>query len=574
MEETDYRLAHLTKVLGERYAFEKLIGRGGFATVYRVRNLRLDRVEALKVLNENHGGEKEFSQRFLQEAKVAAALDHPSIIKIFDFGEFNGIFWYSMQLIEGITLASRLDLTGPLDEAAAARVALPVLDALDYSHRKGVIHRDIKPDNIILDERNRPYLMDFGIAKSTGSALKTQTGFVLGTPAYVAPEQATGTELDGRADIYSFGITLYEALTGKLPFEAKDGLQAVLKRLTDDPPLPSTKRPVAPEMESIVMKALARQREGRFSSASEMRQSLERFLARQTGAASLAGLSATGVTEETVVAFERPPSRVEAAPAPVSVGTAPPATAGATLRTAGPVAPPEPGDPRQTLAAPPGWIPAPPAPAPSPTTAVPSRVPTPPQRRSAVSPALAVGGLLAALVVIAGGSFALFRFRPLSQTRGDVVPEPAAPPATTGPAYPAPLPTAAPEPTPTAAPEPTPVRPTPVPAVERPAPRPSPRPAPDEPPVARRAVTPPQLEGEGSFSTPAGLPASCLGVPFVVSVRIGADGTVRETRLLGSGHGECTKGVIESVSTRRFRPALDAEDRPVDGRATLSLQFD
>ncbi|MDL1951544.1 serine/threonine protein kinase, partial [Acidobacteria bacterium ACD] len=305
---SDYRLEHLRKVLGDRYAFDKLIGRGGFAAVYRVRNLRLERVEALKVLNDDHSGEKEFSERFTNEARVAAALDHPSIVKIYDFGEVSGIFWYSMQLIEGSTLADRMDLTGPMDEAAAARIAVPVLDALDYSHRRGVIHRDIKPDNIILDEKGRPYLMDFGIAKSTGSALKTQTGFVLGTPAYVSPEQATGTGLDGRADLYSFGITLYEMLTGKLPFEAADGLQAVLKRLTTDPEPPSRKRPVGREMESIVMKALARQRESRFSSALEMRASLEAFLARTTGSGP-ALLSGTSVSQETIVAAERPPSR-------------------------------------------------------------------------------------------------------------------------------------------------------------------------------------------------------------------------------------------------------------------------
>src|SRR5512146_1418721 len=174
--------AGLQELLSGRYRIDGELGRGGFATVYRVWNVRLGRAEALKVLAPGHQADEDFPRRFMQEVRLAASLEHPSIVKVYDFGEAPGIYWYSMQLVDGRTLSGRLRQEGAIPEAEAARIAVPLLDALAYSHARGIVHRDIKPENVILDAEGRPYLMDFGIAKSQGSLDKTKQGFVMGTP--------------------------------------------------------------------------------------------------------------------------------------------------------------------------------------------------------------------------------------------------------------------------------------------------------------------------------------------------------------------------------------------------------
>ncbi|MCP4966135.1 MAG: serine/threonine protein kinase, partial [bacterium] len=211
---TDYRIQHLREKLGERYEFQALLGRGAFAAVYLVRNLRLNRLEALKVLSDAYDHDDAFVQRFIQEAKLVASLDHPNIVKVYDFGEVDGIVWFSMQHIDGPTLRSELKAQGRLSPIAVARLTIPLLGALGYSHELGTVHRDIKPSNILLDGRGHPYIMDFGIAKSSANALKTMTGRILGTPVYISPEQIQQGEVDGRADLYALGVAMYEMLAG------------------------------------------------------------------------------------------------------------------------------------------------------------------------------------------------------------------------------------------------------------------------------------------------------------------------------------------------------------------------
>ncbi|MBK9089619.1 MAG: serine/threonine protein kinase [Holophagales bacterium] len=270
----------LQELLGDRYRIDRELGRGGFATVYQVWNPRLERSEALKVLAPGHQADEDFSRRFTQEVRLAAALEHPSIVKVYDFGETGGIYWYTMQLVEGRTLSGEVRERGPLRERETARIAIPLLEALEYSHGRGIVHRDIKPENIILDREGRPFLMDFGIAKSAGSLVKTQTGFLLGTPAYVAPEQAQGKKLDGRADLYALGVTLYKTASGVYPFEANDPLQAVILRLTQPPrPLGEARPGADPAFAGIVMRALEREPEGRWDSARAMRDALDAYLA-------------------------------------------------------------------------------------------------------------------------------------------------------------------------------------------------------------------------------------------------------------------------------------------------------
>ncbi len=177
----DPRLTRLAKSLEDRYEFNAILGRGGAGTVYLVRNKVLNREEALKVLTES--SDPEFARRFVKEAKVAASLDHPRIVKIYDFGGFEDILWCSMQLVDGPTLAHIMEGGIRMDQTSMARLAVPLLDALDYSHRRGIVHRDIKPANILVNVDGRPFISDFGIAKTDDAMQKTLTGQLMGTPA-------------------------------------------------------------------------------------------------------------------------------------------------------------------------------------------------------------------------------------------------------------------------------------------------------------------------------------------------------------------------------------------------------
>jgi serine/threonine-protein kinase len=302
---SESRAARIASLLAERYELLEQFGQGGFATVYRVKNLRLGRVEALKVLSQELTEDSDFALRFQQEARVSASLDHPNIVKIYDYGVIAGIAWFSMQFINGQSLGRELN-AGLLrmDLSEAVRIAAYVLDALEYSHGRGVIHRDIKPDNIMIDAWRRPYLADFGIAKAEDSLVKTRSGLLIGSPAYMAPEQLRGGVSDARTDLYALGVTLYRMLTGSLPFQGADAMSVAMKKLQEAPEALRAKRPeVDPRLESIIMRALSREPEQRFATAHAMREALEAYsdgLAKldwpgrpsRSGAAANAGSSA------------------------------------------------------------------------------------------------------------------------------------------------------------------------------------------------------------------------------------------------------------------------------------------
>jgi serine/threonine-protein kinase len=211
------------KLVGQHlgpYQIEEILGSGGMAVVYRALGAEGQAV-ALKVLFPPPGAENELRLRFEREARTAARLRHPGIVPVLEAGQAEGCAYLAMPFIKGQTLAARLteQLPQPLDEATAADIAWQMADALDYAHRQGVVHRDVKPSNIMLTPEGRAMLTDFGVAQALDDSSLTRTGLTVGTPAYMAPEQVSGDQtVDGRADLYSLGIVLYQMVTGRTPF--------------------------------------------------------------------------------------------------------------------------------------------------------------------------------------------------------------------------------------------------------------------------------------------------------------------------------------------------------------------
>jgi serine/threonine protein kinase len=251
------------------------LGEGGMAAVYQAYQPSVDRFVALKVLSRYFTNDPQFLERFRREAKTVAQLQHPHILPVFDFGESDSYAFLVMPFVQGGTLAQLLN-GSPVSMTVTARVIRQVCEALDYAHAKGIVHRDIKPSNILIDERGNCLVADFGLARIAEGATKlTQTGAVMGTPAYMSPEQADGKDVGPQSDIYSVGIVLYEMLTGRVPFEAETPIAVAIKHLTAPLPPPRILNPaLIPEIEAVVLKALARSRSDRFSSAEALVASL------------------------------------------------------------------------------------------------------------------------------------------------------------------------------------------------------------------------------------------------------------------------------------------------------------
>ncbi|MFN7956329.1 MAG: serine/threonine-protein kinase [bacterium] len=278
VQSSDYRVRYLERTLAGRYAFRRWVGEGGFAAVYEVEHVPSGRREALKILLRDHRDEQVFARRFEREARLAASLDHPNIVSIHEYGDAHGIFWYSMPFIEGASLASVL-ARGPLAWWEAVALALPIVDALHHCHVRGVVHRDVKPENVLVGTDGEPHLMDFGLAKSAQDPDLTRKGLLVGTPAYVAPEQLAGTGVDGRADLYAVGVMLYEMVSGGLPFVADGSTKALLARLEQEPtPIAERVVGIAPSLAQAIHTALAREPAARFADAATMRAALAELL--------------------------------------------------------------------------------------------------------------------------------------------------------------------------------------------------------------------------------------------------------------------------------------------------------
>ena len=242
-------LTNLGAALADRYRIERELGSGGMATVYLAHDLRHDRRVAIKVLR-NELAESLGRERFLREIRLAAKLTHPHILPLYDSGEATGFLYFVMPVMEGQTLRDRLRQEGQLSVDAAMRIASEVADALDYAHRNDVVHRDIKPENILLHEQHA-MVADFGVGKAilaaaVDSATATQIGVVVGTPAYMSPEQAAGDAIDGRSDLFALGCVLYEMLTGEAPFTGPTMQAVIAKRFHHTPPAVTATRPAVP----------------------------------------------------------------------------------------------------------------------------------------------------------------------------------------------------------------------------------------------------------------------------------------------------------------------------------------
>src|SRR6188508_2928758 len=269
--------SRLQSALADRYRIERELGSGGMATVYLAADLRHDRKVAIKVLKPELAAVLG-AERFIVEIKTTASLQHPHILPLFDSGSANGILFYVMPYIEGITIREKLNRETQCGVDEAIRIAREIADALDYAHRHGVIHRDIKPENILLHD-GRAMVMDFGIAIALSAAAggrMTETGLSLGTPHYMSPEQATAEkEISARSDIYSLASVLYEMLTGNPPHTGASAQQIIMKIITEPAqPVTSLRRSVPANVAAAIDKALEKLPADRFATANEFAAAL------------------------------------------------------------------------------------------------------------------------------------------------------------------------------------------------------------------------------------------------------------------------------------------------------------
>lgn len=267
------------RTFNNRYKLIERVGLGGMAEVYRAEDNVLGRTVAVKVMLPQYAADPTFTKRFRQEAASAANLQSPYIVSIYDWGLDGETYYIVMEFLRGTDLKTAIKERGAINQRKAAEIGSQVAQALSVAHAGGIIHRDIKPQNIMIQPDGNIKVMDFGIARA-GDAGLSQTATVLGTAHYVSPEQAQGKELTGASDIYSLGVVLYEATTGKLPFDGQDAVSVAVKQVNEIPAPPSTINPnIDPTLEAIIMKAMEKDPERRFKDASEMRHILNDYLA-------------------------------------------------------------------------------------------------------------------------------------------------------------------------------------------------------------------------------------------------------------------------------------------------------
>src|SRR5205823_155499 len=276
------------RLLSNRYELGDTLGYGGMSEVHHGHDVRLGREVAIKILRADLARDPQFQERFRREAQNAAALNHPAIVAVYDTGEANTEFgplpYIVMEYVSGRTLRDMVKTEGALSQKRAMEVMADVSAALDFSHRHGIVHRDVKPANVMITNQGAVKVMDFGIARAMhdGQAAMTQTAAVIGTAQYLSPEQARGEGVDARSDVYAAGCVVYELVTGEPPFTGDSPVAVAYQHVREDPKAPASVNPsVSPELDAIVLKALAKGPANRYQSAAEMRSDMVRVLSGQ-----------------------------------------------------------------------------------------------------------------------------------------------------------------------------------------------------------------------------------------------------------------------------------------------------
>jgi serine/threonine-protein kinase len=454
-------------MLGGRYRLLREVARGGMASIWQAEDTLLDRQVAVKLLHPHFADDPEFVERFRREARAAARLSHPNIVPIYDVGDDaeTRTPYIVMELVDGGNLKDRIRRAAPLSDAEIREIGSTLAATLDYAHRKGLVHRDVKPQNVLLGEDGRPRLTDFGIAQAMASSGLTRTGAVMGSVHYIAPELVRGKKALPQSDVYSLGIVLYEMATGRVPFTADTDVAVALAQVEETPPAPrALNARLAPDIERTILRALAKSPEDRFPSAADFGTALRDGPNGANGPVR-PGVAAAAATYRAADATQRIP----------------------TARTA-----------TQTG--------RPPAPAAAPVAPFARRPARPQPKRGPISGMLALLLALAAVLVVLGAGF--FGVATLSR-EGVASPEPTPPPTTqpTAPPKPAAVPTSTP-PAPTSTPEPS---ATPVPTASPSPVPPSPTPQP-QPTATPRTVAVPQLRGKPLDQAQAALGSAGLTV--------------------------------------------------------------
>lgn len=266
------------RVFSNRYEIQREIAQGGMAEVYLAHDQLLNRPVALKALFPEYAREPSFVERFRREAQAAANLNHPNIVAIYDWGQEDGTYFIVMEYVEGRSLRDLIRAEAPIDANTSAEVTAEIASALAFAHRNGVVHRDVKPGNVLLTRTGTVKVTDFGIARAGASDGLTQTGSVMGTATYFSPEQAQGLPVDGRSDVYALGVVLYEMVTGVAPFTADSPVSVAYKHVRETAVLPTERNPDVPaDLERIIVTALSKEPENRYQTADDMRADILRF---------------------------------------------------------------------------------------------------------------------------------------------------------------------------------------------------------------------------------------------------------------------------------------------------------